>query len=63
MSNGPYLMTPEQHRRQAARLQERANDPKVRALADEHESLARAIEKRLADEAGRSPRAPPSGLL
>jgi hypothetical protein len=42
---GRFLMSPDQHRRQAALL--RANpSPKAQELATHHEQLARAIEKR-----------------
>ena len=52
---GTFLMTPEQHRRQAARLRA-AKDPKAHKLADEHELLAKAIEARLMEVSQRGGR-------
>jgi hypothetical protein len=45
-----FLMTPEQHRRQALKLRE-TGDPKLRRLAQDHENLARVIEARLSEPA------------
>jgi hypothetical protein len=40
-----FLLTPEQHRRQAALLR-KSTDPKVRRLAQDRDNLARVIEAR-----------------
>ena len=42
----PFIMTPDQHRRQAAKLRA-LKDPKLLPLANELDQLARVIEQRL----------------
>jgi len=47
--SGKFLMTPEQHRRQA-KLFMQSSDPEIRALAYHRESLAKLIEARQSEE-------------
>jgi len=43
-----YLMSPDQHRRQAERLRG-TGEPKLMRLAQDHDNLARVIEARIAE--------------